>query len=206
MPPTEFVVALLTGFGAGASLIIAIGAQNAFVLRQGIRREHVWPIVLVCALSDIVLILAGVVGVGVIVSAAPIALDIVRWAGAAFLVGYAVLAGVRAVRPQSLEVAPVDSVSLRMTIVTALALTWLNPHVYLDTVVLLGSIANAQGEESRWIFAIGACLASLCWFVALGFGARVIAPLFRKPTAWRILDGCIAVIMLWLAVSLIARP
>jgi L-lysine exporter family protein LysE/ArgO len=200
------VVPLLTGFGAGASLIIAIGAQNAFVLRQGIRREHVLPIVLVCAVSDILLILAGVAGIGAIIAAAPIVLDIVRWAGAAFLIGYAFVAAKRAVSPQSLTTTPEKSTSLRAAILTVLALTWLNPHVYLDTVVLLGSIANAQGPDTRWIFALGACLASACWFAALGFGARILAPLFARPGAWRVLDAFIALVMLTLAIALVVRP
>lgn len=202
---TSLLVPLVAGFGAGASLIIAIGSQNAFVLRQGIRREHVLPIVLVCALSDIVLIIAGVAGIGAIVQAAPIALEIIRWAGAAFLVGYAIVAARRAFRPSTLQATAENSTSLAAAIATALALTWLNPHVYLDTVVLLGSIANAWAPDSRWFFAAGACLASIVWFTALGYGARLLAPVFSKPTAWRILDASIAIVMLVLAASLILR-
>jgi L-lysine exporter family protein LysE/ArgO len=201
----SLVVPLIAGFGAGASLIIAIGSQNAFVLRQGIRREHVLPIVLVCALSDVVLIIAGVAGIGAIVQAAPIALEIIRWAGAAFLVGYAIFAARRAFKPSALQAAPENTTSLKAAIATALALTWLNPHVYLDTVVVLGSIANAWAPEYRWFFAAGACLASIVWFTALGYGARLLAPVFSKPTAWRILDASIAVVMLVLALSLILR-
>jgi L-lysine exporter family protein LysE/ArgO len=188
----SLVVPLIAGFGAGASLIIAIGSQNAFVLRQGIRREHVLPI-------------AGVAGIGAIVQAAPIALEIIRWAGAAFLVGYAIFAARRAFKPSALQAAPENTTSLKAAIATALALTWLNPHVYLDTVVVLGSIANAWAPEYRWFFAAGACLASIVWFTALGYGARLLAPVFSKPTAWRILDASIAVVMLVLALSLILR-
>jgi L-lysine exporter family protein LysE/ArgO len=202
---TSLIVPLLAGFGAGASLIIAIGSQNAFVLRQGIRREHVLPIVLVCALSDIVLIVAGVAGIGAIVEAAPIALEIIRWAGAAFLIGYAIVAARRAFKPTALQTGTQNSTSVAAAIATALALTWLNPHVYLDTVVLLGSIANAWSPDSRWFFAAGACLASIVWFMALGYGARLLAPVFSKPTAWRILDASIAIVMLVLAISLILR-
>ena len=203
MSTTSTLVAILTGLGAGAALIVAIGAQNAFVLRQGIRSEHVAPIVLVCAVSDIVLIIAGVAGIGAIIEAAPIALEIVRWAGAAFLLGYAVVAARRALRPQPLKPGDAPSMSVRAAVLTAIALTWLNPHVYLDTVVLLGSIANATGETARWFVALGASVASVLWFSALGFGARLLAPLFARPTSWRVLDAGIAVVMLVLAVTLI---
>ena len=203
MSTTSTLVAILTGLGAGAALIVAIGAQNAFVLRQGIRREHVAPIVLVCAVSDIVLIIAGVAGIGAIIEAAPIALEIVRWAGAAFLLGYAVVAARRALRPQPLKPGDAPSMSVRAAVLTAIALTWLNPHVYLDTVVLLGSIANATGETARWFVALGASVASVLWFSALGFGARLLAPLFARPASWRVLDAGIAVVMLVLAVTLI---
>lgn len=197
--------ALLSGLLAGASLIIAIGAQNAFVLRQGIRREHVLAIVLVCAVSDIVLILLGVAGIGVLIEAAPVVLDIVRWAGAAFLVGYAIFAARRALRPKALTLAATASTPPLASVLTALALTWLNPHVYLDTVLLLGSLASAQGDDARWYFAAGACVASILWFSALGFGARLLAPVFAKPAAWRVLDGAIAVVMLVLAIALLVR-
>ncbi len=203
MSTTSTLVAILTGLGAGAALIVAIGAQNAFVLRQGIRSEHVAPIVLVCAVSDIVLIIAGVAGIGAIIEAAPIALEIVRWAGAAFLLGYAVVAARRALRPQPLKPGDAPSMSVRAAVLTAIALTWLNPHVYLDTVVLLGSIANATGETARWFVALGASVASVLWFSALGFGARLLAPLFARPASWRVLDAGIAVVMLVLAVTLI---
>jgi len=196
---------LLGGFLTGASLIIAIGAQNAFVLRQGLRREHVLPIVLVCALSDAVLIAAGVAGVGAIVQAAPVALTIITFAGAAFLIGYAVLAARRAIRPKALEAGTTGGTTLVAAVLTATALTWLNPHVYLDTVVLLGSIAASYGDTEQWIFAIGAIIASIVWFSALGFGARLLGGVFAKPSAWRILDAVIAVVMLALAILLLVR-
>jgi L-lysine exporter family protein LysE/ArgO len=192
-----------TGLGSAASLIIAIGAQNAFVLRQGLRRQHVLPIVIICVLSDAILIAAGVAGIGVIVKNAPIALEIVRWAGFVFLVGYAVFAARRALKPESLSTSGAVAGSLAAAIGTCLAITWLNPHVYLDTVLLLGSLSASHGDPGRWMFGAGAATASLLWFGMLGFGARFAAPVFAKPVAWRILDGAIAVLMLGLAVLLV---
>ena len=195
--------AVIAGFFSGAALIIAIGAQNAFVLRQGIRREHVLPIVVVCALSDAILIALGVAGIGTLVTAAPLILEIIRWAGVLFLVGYAIVAARRAIRPNALVVGGSDAISRTTAIATVLALTWLNPHVYLDTVLLLGSLSTAHGPEGRWWFAGGAIVASLVWFTSLGFGARLLRGLFAKPAAWRILDLSIAAVMLILAVRLI---
>ena len=191
----------LAGFAASVALIVAIGAQNAFVLRQGLRREHVLPVVLVCALSDLALILAGIAGLGALVSAHPTAVVIVRWVGAAFLLGYAVLAATRAMRPTGLSPAGRAPATLRATLLTCLALTYLNPHVYLDTVLLLGSVA--QQHPHRWVFGIGAAAASLVWFTALGVGARKLAPVLARPAAWRILDGLIAVVMVAVAVGLL---
>ncbi|WP_158865169.1 LysE/ArgO family amino acid transporter [Leifsonia sp. AG29] len=193
----------LTGLGSGASLIVAIGAQNAFVLRQGLRRSHVLPIVVICVLSDAVLIAAGVAGIGVLVKQAPLALEIVRWAGFAFLLGYAVFAARRALRPESLQTAGAVAGSLAAAIATCLAITWLNPHVYLDTVLLLGSLSASHGDPGRWVFGLGAATASLLWFSLLGFGARLAAPVFAKPVAWRVLDAGIAVLMVVLAVLLV---
>ena len=195
--------AVIAGFFSGAALIIAIGAQNAFVLRQGIRREHVLPIVAVCALSDAILIALGVAGIGTLVTAAPLILEIIRWAGVLFLVGYAIVAARRAIRPNALVVGGSDAISRTAAIATVLALTWLNPHVYLDTVLLLGSLSTAHGPEGRWWFAGGAIVASLVWFTSLGFGARLLRGLFAKPAAWRVLDLSIAAVMLILAVRLI---
>lgn len=192
-----------TGLGSAASLIVAIGAQNAFVLRQGLRREHVLPIVLICVISDAVLIAAGVAGIGVLVKNAPIALAIVRWAGFAFLLGYAVFAARRAFKPESLTASGAVAGSLAAAVGTCLAITWLNPHVYLDTVLLLGSLSASHGDPGRWVFGAGAATASLLWFGLLGFGARFAAPVFAKPIAWRILDGGIAVLMIVLAILLV---
>jgi L-lysine exporter family protein LysE/ArgO len=188
------------GFAASLVLIVAIGAQNAFVLRQGLRREHVLAVVAVCAVSDLLLILAGIAGLGAVVTARPVAVEVVRWVGAAFLLGYAILAARRAMRPSGLQPTDRAPATLRATLLTSLALTYLNPHVYLDTVLLLGSVA--QQHPHRWLFGLGAAAASLVWFTALGVGARRLAPVLARPAAWRVLDGLIAVVMLALAVSL----
>ena len=196
---------LLTGFGTGLSLIAAIGAQNAFVLRQGLRRQHVWVVVLVCAVSDAVLIFAGIAGLGFLVSAAPWILSAARIGGALFLLTYAAFAAKRALHPAALTVEEGAAGPARGSVIlTALALTWLNPHVYLDTVVLLGSVASAQGDPGRWYFGLGAVLASIIWFGALGFGARLLHGFFAKPLSWRILDAAVAVVMLVIACLLIA--
>lgn len=192
----------LTGLLTGLALIVAIGAQNAFVLRQGVRREHVGPVVLVCLLSDAVLILAGTAGVGALVQAVPWLLEALRWAGAAYLLWFAATSARAALRPEALEAvqAPRTAGSV---VGTTLALTWLNPHVYLDTVVLLGSVANQHGPEGRWVFAVGAVFASVVWFTALGFGARLLAGVLARPRAWQVVDLAIAVVMAALAVSLL---
>lgn len=202
MLASQLAVAL-SGLGFGLSLIVAIGAQNAFVLRQGLRREHVGPVVAICALSDAVLIVAGIAGIGAVVGAAPWVLTVLRWGGAAFIVTYGVLAARRALRPGSLDADPAGtSTSLGTAVLACLAFTWLNPHVYLDTLVLLGSVANTHGT-ARWWFGAGAAVGSVAWFSALGFGARFLRPLFRSRTAWRVLDGIIAVVMFAVAASLV---
>jgi L-lysine exporter family protein LysE/ArgO len=192
---------LILGFIASFTLIAAIGAQNAFVLRQGIRREHVLPVVMLCTVSDIVLMSAGIAGVGALISAHPSALNIAKFGGALFLVGYGLLAARRAWRPSSLT--PSESAPARLieVLVTCAALTFLNPHVYLDTVVLLGALANEHRDE-RWLFGVGAVTASAVWFFGLGLGARRLAGLFATPLTWRILDGLIAAMMIGLGASL----
>ncbi len=204
---------LIAGFGLGLSLIVAIGAQNLFVLRQGIRREHVLAVAAVCAVSDAVLIVAGVSGLGIVLHAVPWLVDVVRWAGFAFLLVYGLLAARRALRPSG-EVLRVDAdqgtgggatltrTRLAPVLLTCLALTWLNPHVYLDTVFLLGSVASTHGD-TRWWFAGGAVVASLVWFFGLAFGARYLGRWLATPRAWRILDGVIAVVMIAIALSLV---
>ncbi|MDR6868086.1 L-lysine exporter family protein LysE/ArgO [Microbacterium resistens] len=232
------MLTVLSGLGLGLSLIIAIGAQNVFVLRQGLRREHVLPIVLICAVSDAALILAGVAGLGFLIQTAPWLVVVARWAGAAFLIVYGLLAARRAWRPsgEALDttagqasgraetVAPMAGTSgagvadvrvagagvrvattstrLGPAILTVLALTWLNPHVYLDTVLMLGSVAATHGDQ-RWLFAAGAIAASFFWFTALGFGARYLGRWLRTPRAWRILDAVIAIVMIGLGVGLV---
>ena len=223
---------LLAGLGLGFSLIIAIGAQNLFVLRQGLRREHVVLVAAICAVSDAILIALGVSGVGLVLHAVPWLIDVVRWAGAVFLVGYGLLAARRAWRPSghtleaegdtataatATDAAPTDpapmdaapgvaATALRTrtlpVALTCLALTWLNPHVYLDTVFLLGTVANTHGD-ARWIFAAGAMAASVIWFFALAFGARYLGRWLGTPRAWRILDAVIAVVMIVMGVSLV---
>lgn len=193
------------GFGTGLSLIVAIGAQNAFVLRQGVRREAVLAVVGICAVSDAALIALGVGGVGALVVAWPGALTAAGWIGGLFLLGYGLLAARRVVRPGEAGLrAEGEAVrSRRRAVLTCLAMTWLNPHVYLDTVFLLGSVAADHGPL-RWTFGLGAVLASLCWFAALGFGARLLSRFLARPTAWRILDGLVATTMIVLGGTLIA--
>lgn len=191
-----------TGLGAGLALIIAIGAQNAFVLRQGIRGEHVGQVVLICMLSDIVLIATGILGIGAVITAAPVIVVAIRLAGAAFLLAYGVLAAKRALKPGVLTAeGQQGSLSLKAALITAVTLTWLNPHVYLDTVLLLGTLANQHGDL-RWWFGIGAALGSVLWFSALGFGARFLRPVFAKPGAWRVLDALIALVMFFLGAKM----
>jgi L-lysine exporter family protein LysE/ArgO len=198
------LLAILSGLGFGLSLIVAIGAQNAFVLRQGLRREHVLPVVLVCAVSDAILIAVGVAGFGALLQAVPWLLVVVRIGGAAFLIAYGVFAARRALRPSTLGVDPAGTPTrLWVTVATVTALTWLNPHVYLDTVVLLGSVAGTHGPD-RWCFALGAVVASILWFAALGYGARLFRPVFARPASWRVLDGVVALIMFALAIGLLA--
>jgi L-lysine exporter family protein LysE/ArgO len=199
------ILPLFSGLSAGLSLIVAIGAQNAFVLRQGIQRSHVVMVVAVCAVSDLVLILLGVAGIGVLLDRAPAALVVIRWVGAAFLLVYGALAAWRAVRGERLENPGDKPAGGRVAVLgTCLAFTWLNPHVYLDTVLLLGSLAAAQGETGRWWFAAGAGLGSIAWFTALGAGARFLTSLFQRRAAWRVLDAGIAAVMVTLAVLLLA--
>jgi L-lysine exporter family protein LysE/ArgO len=194
--------ASLDGLLTGLSLIVAIGAQNAFLLRQGLRRVRVGAIVAVCTLSDFVLIVAGVSGIGAVVQHAGWALVLVRWIGIAFLTWYGLSSAWRARRRSALTAAPDNSRSRGAVVRRALAFTWLNPHVYLDTVVLLGSVANAHGPSGRWWFAVGAGTASALWFSGLGFGARLVAPLLATARAWQILDLLIGVTMVLLALKL----
>ena len=195
----------VAGLLTGLSLIVAIGAQNAYVLRQGLMREHVGVVVAICAVSDLVLIGAGVAGIGTVVEEAPWALEIVRWLGVAFLIWYGVSSLLRARRAESLGAARTVAGTALRAAGGALALTWLNPHVYLDTVLLLGSIANQHGDVGRWWFAAGAGLGSLFWFSGLGLGARRAQSALASPRSWQILDVLIGLTMLAIATSLAVR-
>jgi len=192
----------VAGMVTGLALIVAIGAQNAFVLRQGLLRAHVGGVVAVCAVSDLVLILAGVAGIGTLVEQAPTAVVLVRWLGVAFLGWYGAASLWRASRPGALEAAARGAGTRRTAVVTALALTWLNPHVYLDTVLMLGSIAHQHGPEGRWWFGGGAALGSLVWFTGLGWGAHRASGLLASRRAWRVLDVAIGLTMLGIAAML----
>ena len=205
MTATTTLLPALLGLVTGLSLIIAIGAQNAFVLRLGIegRTRIIAPVVTICALSDAALILAGVLGLGTLITAAPIAFVVIRVLGAGFLIVYGLLAARRAIRPGILATqTPSGSTGLRVAVTTVLALTWLNHHVYLDTVLFLGSVALQQGPSERWWWVGGAVTASILWFGGLGFGARLLRPVFARPSAWRVLDILIAVVMITLGIRL----
>ncbi|MBV0890973.1 LysE/ArgO family amino acid transporter [Paracoccus sp. Z118] len=198
LSPTTF----LAGMGTGLSLIVAIGAQNAFVLKQGLRRQHVFAVCLFCALSDAVLIAAGVAGAGAIAARAPWFLSAMRWGGAAFLVWY----GLRSFRAawagdEALRATGAAEPTLAATLATIAALTWLNPHVYLDTVVLLGAVSS--GYEDKAAFALGGMSGSVLFFFSLGYGARLLAPLFARPAAWRVLDVAVGAVMWTIAAALI---
>ncbi len=191
----------IAGFSLGFSLILAIGAQNAFVLRQGLRHEHVFAVCLTCALSDALLIAAGVAGFGALVTALPWLENAMRFGGAAFLIWYGARALLAAWKGgEVLEAGNGARVSLRSALLTCLALTWLNPHVYLDTVVLLGSV-SAQYDD-RPLFALGAANASFVFFFGLGYGARLLRPFFARPASWRILDAVVGLTMWAIAASL----
>lgn len=214
------LIALLSGLGLCLGLIVSIGAQNAIVLRQGLRREHVGIVVLVCVVSDAILQTLGVAGVATLVTAHPWLETLARWAGAAFIVGFAFVSarrawrggggGLEAAEPEApTDAAAPGTVLVRpraatrtATLLTILAVTWLNPHAIVETTVVLGSVAATHGD-ARWFFLAGGIAGSTLWFVVFGYGARYLAPLLRTERAWRILDGGIAVIMLVIAVSLV---
>jgi L-lysine exporter family protein LysE/ArgO len=195
--------AYFSGFGLGLSLILAIGAQNAFVLKQGIKKEHVFVICFLCAFSDALLIFLGVHGFGYLVAEFPQLQEISRLGGGVFLVAYGLKSFWTAwhmshkLRPEGASVS-----SLKKVVLLTLAFTWLNPHVYLDTVILLGSISTEFGKEAP-VFGAGAMSASFVFFFSLGYGARILAPLFSKPIAWKVLEVLIGIIMLWLGASLL---
>jgi len=195
--------AFLKGIGLGGSLIVAIGSQNAYLLRQALKQEFVLTCIAICVICDVVLIGAGVAGMGQLIVEAPALLFWIKIAGAGFLFWYGLRAARSAFNPGIMETNENSVAGDRRTVIAAmLAFSLLNPHVYLDTVVLLGSIGGQQAGNGRWYFALGAMLASLLWFGSLGLGARYLTPVFAKPRAWQILDGVIALVMWALAVSL----
>ncbi|MNX74604.1 Arginine exporter protein ArgO [compost metagenome] len=196
--------AFIPGFLLGLSLIVAIGAQNAFVLRQGLRQEHVFAVCLACALSDAILIAAGVAGFGMAVDALPWLEPAMRYGGALFLFSYAARSLHSALRRRHDHLTPSSrhARSRYAALATCLALTWLNPHVYLDTVVLLGSISS-QYEGRKAAFALGAISASFAFFFALGYGARLLRPVFASVRAWRALDACVGILMIVIGVKLV---
>jgi L-lysine exporter family protein LysE/ArgO len=198
-------ISLFSGFLLGLSLILVIGAQNAFVLRQGLKGQHVLPVVLTCALSDAVLILVGVIGFAQVSTIMPWAEPAMRYAGAAFLIVYGARSFKSAFAAEaSLQVSGTATITLQGALLTCLALTWLNPHVYLDTVVLIGSIST-QFDERRALFALGAMLSSFAFFFSLGYGARLLRPFFARPGTWRVLDGGIGLVM-WITAARLLLP
>ena len=187
-----------SGFLLGLSLIIAIGSQNAFVLKQGLRREHVFMVCLFCAVSDALLISAGVAGFGAVTARFPQVVTIAKVAGVIFLLGYGLQSLYASMRlSHALDTEGAVVTSLKKAILLCIGFTWLNPHVYLDTLVLVGMVST--GADNKLLFGLGAVSASFCFFFALGYGARLLKPLFTKPKAWNILDGLVGILMLYLA-------
>jgi L-lysine exporter family protein LysE/ArgO len=193
--------AIWPGLLTGLSLIMAIGAQNAFVIRQGLTRQHVFLVVAICALSDALLIFMGVAGLGALISGLPWLLEIVRWFGVGYLTWFGVKSLRSAFKAQSLDASGVQSGNVKTVILSVLGFTFLNPHVYLDTVILLGSIGNQFGQE-KWWFALGGAVASVVWFSSIGFGAKAASRFMAKPIFWKVLDLVIAVIMFSIAIML----
>ncbi|ATD72572.1 LysE/ArgO family amino acid transporter [Gordonia sp. 1D] len=203
---STYLLPAIAGLLTGAGLIVAIGPQNVFVLRQGVARRHTGAIVAVCAISDVALIVAGVAGLGAIVAAHPQFVAVAKIVGGLYVLVLGLLAAKRCLRSNeaiSANAEEAESAGRWVAVGTALALTWLNPHVYLDTVLTMGAIANGHGN-GKWAFAIGACLASILWFTALGGGARRLSRFFTSPRAWKILDAVVAVIMIGMAIALFA--
>lgn len=195
--------AFVNGLLLGASLIIAIGAQNAFILRQGLLKQHVFILCLICATADAFLVTVGVMGIGSLISQSPGLITVVTIGGAVFLFVYGVMALRRAFTPQSMERSTESATGLWAAIATCLALTFLNPHVYLDTVVLLGGISSRYDDTGRIYFGSGAALSSFIWFFSLGYGARLLTGFFEKPRAWQVLDTGIAIVMWGIAATLV---
>lgn len=197
--------ALVSGLFLGLSLIVAIGAQNAFVLRQGLTGRFVFPVALVSAVLDAALITLGVAGLGALLESAPVLLGLVRWLGAGYLVWFGITSLRRARSGQSMNVAGAGPTTLASALISAASFSLLNPHVYLDTVVFLGALA-AQFGDSRWWFALGASVASIVWFFSLAYGAKALSRYVTQPRFWRILDTIIAFFMFALAIGLVFVP
>jgi L-lysine exporter family protein LysE/ArgO len=195
------MIAVIPGFLTGLSLIIAIGAQNAFVIRQGLTKKYVLLTVLICAISDALLIALGASGLGALTKSNENVLEFVRWFGVIYLLWFAFKSARSAFKKASLNSAGEASGDIKSVVLTVLALTFLNPHVYLDTVILLGSISNQFGSD-KWFFVLGAMIASFTWFTAIGFGAKSASRFMSKPIFWKILDSIIAAIMLSIAAFL----
>ena len=195
------MIAFLPGLLTGLSLIIAIGAQNAFVIRQGLTKKHVLLVVAICAISDAFLIFVGVAGLGALIAGLPWLLEIIRWFGVAYLTWF----GVRSIRSvfktQALDASGVQSASAKTVVLSVVGFTFLNPHVYLDTVILLGSIGNQFGQD-KWWFALGGAAASFLWFSSIGFGAKAASRFMSKPVFWKVLDLVIAAVMFGIAILL----
>lgn len=201
---TSTLLLVLTGIGLGLATIVAIGPQNAFVLRQGMRGDHVAAVLTICILSDLILIGVVLAGVGALASLPPMLWVVLRWAGSAYLLAYSVVAARRALRPSVLEVASRHRPALRPTVATTLALTWLNPHVYVDMVLVVGAVgAGYPSASQRWAFGAGLAVASVAWFLSLGVAARLVRPYLSNRTTWRVLDGGIAVIMAITGIALL---
>ena len=190
--------AFLPGFFAGLGLIVAIGAQNAFVIRQGLTRQHVFVVVAICAIADAALIALGIAGLGAIIQGLPWLLEGVRWFGVAYLTWFGIESVRSAFKNDAMVISGAQTTSLKKVVAAVLGFTLLNPHVYLDTVILLGSISN-QFAEDRWVFGFGAMTASIVWFSSIGFGARAASRFMSKPIFWRVLDSLIAVVMFSIA-------
>ncbi|CAL8896176.1 amino acid transporter [Kocuria varians] len=197
--------AFLPGLVTGLALIVAIGAQNAFILRQGIRRQHVGVVVAICIVSDVVLISLGTAGIGFVIERVPWLLDALRWVGVVYLAVFALMSFRSAFRSQVIDTTADDARSLRGVVLATLAFTWLNPHTYLDAVLILGNLANQHGGQ-RWIFTAGAILGSVIWFCTLGAGARALSHVLNTPLTWRIVDALVGVVMLFIAVQLALMP
>lgn len=197
--------AFLPGLVTGLALIVAIGAQNAFILRQGIRRQHVGVVVAICIVSDVVLISLGTAGIGFVIERVPWLLDALRWVGVVYLAVFALMSFRSAFRSQVIDTTADDARSLRGVVLATLAFTWLNPHTYLDAVLILGNLANQHGGQ-RWIFTAGAILGSVIWFCTLGAGARALSQVLNTPLTWRIVDALVGVVMLFIAVQLALMP